>query len=42
MKYVDCHKCQYMYDCEYTYLGGCTDGKEWEDDNESDGKVKVE
>ena len=29
-KYVDCHNCQNQYDCEKTYLGGCTDGKEWE------------
>ena len=29
-KYVDCHNCQNQYDCERTYLGGCTDGKEWE------------
>lgn len=34
MRYVDCHNCKYMYDCERTYLGGCTDGEEWEDDNE--------
>lgn len=31
-KYVECHNCKYQYDCERTYLGGCTDGKEWEED----------
>lgn len=30
-KYVDCHNCKEQYDCERTYLGGCTDGKEWEE-----------
>ena len=39
MKYVDCHNCKNIYDCERTYLGGCTDGEEWGDDNESDGKT---
>ncbi|MBQ9113890.1 MAG: hypothetical protein IJY05_03100 [Clostridia bacterium] len=29
-KYIDCKDCQNQYDCERTYLGGCTDGKEWE------------
>ena len=33
-KYVDCHNCQNQYDCERTYLGGCTDGKEWENETE--------
>lgn len=28
-KYVDCHNCQNQYDCEKTYLGGCTNGQEW-------------
>ena len=27
--YIDCHKCKHRYDCERTYLGGCTDGEEW-------------
>lgn len=32
---VDCYDCKHMYDCERTYLGACTDGEEWseEDDN---------
>ena len=33
-KYIECHNCQKQYDCERTYLGGCTDGKEWEDDKD--------
>ena len=31
-KYVECQNCKYQYDCERTYLGGCTDGKEWEEE----------
>ncbi len=30
MNYIECKDCAYQYDCERTYLGGCTDGKEWE------------
>ena len=30
---VECHNCKYQYECERTYLGGCTDGKEWEEDD---------
>ena len=30
-KYIDCKDCQEQYDCERTYLGGCTDGKKWEE-----------
>ena len=30
-KIIDCKDCKYQYDCERTYLGGCTDGKRWED-----------
>lgn len=26
--YVECYNCNYKWDCERTYLGGCTDGKE--------------
>ena len=33
-KYINCHNCQNHYDCERTYLGGCTDGKEWENETE--------
>lgn len=29
-KYVECKDCENMYDCERTYLGGCTDGKKWD------------
>lgn len=31
-KYIDCKDCQNQYDCERTYLGGCTDGKEFEEE----------
>lgn len=33
-KYVDCQNCEYQYDCDKTYLGGCTDGKEWGEEKE--------
>ena len=26
---VECHNCKHQYDCERTYLGQCTDGEEW-------------
>lgn len=29
---VNCKDCKEMYHCEKTYLGGCTDGKVWEDE----------
>jgi hypothetical protein len=36
-KYLNCHNCKNVYDCDKTYLGGCTDGTEWvEDGNEKD------
>lgn len=35
-KYVECQNCKYQYDCERTYLGGCTDGKEWEEEDEGE------
>lgn len=28
---VECNDCKNVYDCERTYLGGCTDGEKWED-----------
>jgi hypothetical protein len=31
-KYIDCKDCQNQYDCERTHLGGCTDGKEFEEE----------
>lgn len=31
---VYCSECKYQYDCERTYLGACTDGKEWGDKDE--------
>ena len=31
LEYVECHNCAEQYDCERTYLGGCTDGKKWGD-----------
>ena len=33
-KYVECHNCENQYDCERTYLGGCTDGQEWSEKTE--------
>ena len=34
---VDCKDCAYQYDCERTYLGCCTDGKNWgEEEKEND------
>ena len=30
-KLIECVNCKNMYDCERTYLGGCTDGEEWAD-----------
>ena len=32
--YLPCYDCAMHYDCERTYLGGCTDGKKWEEQNE--------
>lgn len=34
-KFIECFNCKYQYDCERTYLDGCTDGEEW-DEKESD------
>ena len=31
MKIIECKDCKNIYDCERTYLGGCTDGEEWTD-----------
>ena len=31
-KYIYCRNCQNQYDCERTYLGGCTDGEPWEEE----------
>lgn len=36
MQYIKCCDCKNMYDCEYTCLGGCTDGKEWEEEIQED------
>ena len=35
MEYIECKDCKNIYDCEYTYLGGCTDGTEWSEDEEN-------
>ena len=35
-KYIECINCKYVYDCERTYMGGCTDGKEWSEDEENE------
>ena len=40
-KYVECQNCKYQYDCERTYLGGCTDGEEWSED-EDEGEMSRE
>ena len=34
MKVVECKDCKYIYDCEYTYLGGCSDGAGWEEEGD--------
>ena len=39
-KYVECKDCKEQYDCERTYLGGCTDGKKWEEENEGEKEKK--
>jgi hypothetical protein len=31
---IECKDCQYQYDCERTYLGCCSDGKPFEEDEE--------
>ena len=36
VKMVDCWNCKYQYDCERTYLGGCTDGEEWSEEKENE------
>ena len=33
-KLVDCCDCKHMYDCERTYLGACTDGEEWSEEDD--------
>lgn len=33
-KYIECFGCKYMYECDRTYLGGCTDGEEWNDEED--------
>ncbi len=35
-RYIDCHNCKNQYDCERTYLGGCTDGEEWSEEDENE------
>lgn len=35
-KYVECVNCKKMYDCERTYLCGCTDGEKWYDEEEKE------
>lgn len=35
-KYIECNNCKNIWDCERTYLGGCTDGEEWNEEKESD------
>jgi hypothetical protein len=31
---IECKDCKYQYDCERTYLGCCSDGKPFEEDEE--------
>lgn len=33
---VKCENCIYMYHCERTYLGGCSNGIEWSENEEKD------
>lgn len=33
---VNCHNCRFMYDCERTYLGGCTEGEEYPEEAPND------
>ena len=35
-KYIECHNCKYQYDCDRTYLGGCTDCEEWGEEEEKE------
>ena len=28
--YIECHECKHKFDCERTYLHGCTDGEKWD------------
>lgn len=30
-KRIICQDCKNVYRCEFTYLGGCTNGEEWEE-----------
>jgi hypothetical protein len=34
-KFVKCYECKNAWDCERNYLGGCTDGEEWNEEKES-------
>ena len=36
MEIIECKDCKNMYDCEHTYLGGCTNGKEWEEESQEE------
>lgn len=38
-KYVECQNCKNSYDCERTYLGGCTDGEKWEENKLTDEEI---
>ena len=33
-KYIDCCHCKEECDCDRTFLGGCCDGKTWEDETD--------
>jgi predicted RND superfamily exporter protein len=32
---IQCKDCKNIYHCEHTYLGGCTNGQEWSEDEEN-------
>jgi hypothetical protein len=35
-EFVECENCVFMYRCTRTYLGGCTDGIEWDKKEEKE------
>ena len=35
-KIIWCKNCIYMYECQNTYLGGCSNGVEWEKEEKDD------
>lgn len=33
---IKCENCTYMYECEYTYFGSCSNGVEWENEEKDE------